>query len=44
MALTCTWVKDRTGALAMKWTVGEAPIRHRRKPHAPGVSEGRHRD
>ena len=44
MALTGTWVKDRTGALAMKWTVDEAPIRHRRKPDAPGISEGRHRD
>jgi hypothetical protein len=43
MALTCTWAKDRTGALAMKWTVDEAPARHR-KLHIPGISEGRHSD
>jgi len=42
MALTCTWVKDRTGALVMKWTVDEAPMLHR-KLHIPGISEGRHR-
>ena len=40
MAPTCTWVKDRTGALAMKWTIDEAPIRHRRKPEAPGKTAG----
>jgi len=44
MALTGTWVKDRTGALVMKWTVDEAPVRHRRHPPTPGISEGRHRD
>ena len=44
MALTGTWVKDRTGDLAMHWTVDEAPTRHRRKPHTPRISKGKHRD
>ena len=43
MALTGAWVKDRTGALVMKWTVDEAPMLHR-KLHIPGISEGRHSD
>jgi len=44
MTLTGTWAKTRTGALALKWTAGEAPVRNRRTPHNPGISEGRHRD
>jgi len=44
MTLTSTWINDRTGALVLKWTVGEAPVRHRRHPHHPGISEGKHRD
>jgi len=40
MALTCTWTKDRTDALVVKWPVDEAPMRHWRKPHAPGISIG----
>jgi hypothetical protein len=44
MTLTGTWAKDGTGALVMTWTTGEVPVRHRRKPHKPGISEGRHRD
>jgi hypothetical protein len=44
MASYCTWVRDRTGALVMKWTVGEALVRHRRKSHNPGISEGRQND
>jgi len=26
MTLTCKWIKDRTGALAMKWTGGEVSV------------------
>jgi len=44
MALTGTWVKDPTGALVLKWTADDAPVRHRRHPPAPGLSEGKHRD
>jgi len=42
--LSCTFVKDRTGALVMKWTVDEAPMRHRRTPHNPSIGEGRQND
>ena len=44
MASYCTWVRDRTGALVMKWTVDEAPMRHRRMPHNSVISEGRQND
>ena len=44
MTLTGTWAKHRAGALALKWAAGDAPVRHRRKPHNPGISEGRHHD
>ena len=26
MTLTCTWAKDRTGVLVMKWTGDEGPM------------------
>ena len=44
MTLSCAFVKDRTGALVMKWTVDEAPMRHRRTPHNPVISERRQND
>jgi hypothetical protein len=44
MTLTGTWAKHRTGALALQWTARDAPVRHRRTPPTPGISEGRHRD
>jgi len=42
MTLTGTWHRNPVGNLALKWTVGEAPVRHRHKPQ--NMSEGRHRD
>ena len=39
MTLTCTWVNDPAGALVMKWTVDDVPIRQRRNPQ--NISDGR---
>jgi hypothetical protein len=39
MTPTCKWVKDRADTLVMKWTIGEVPMRQRRKPQ--NTSEGR---
>ena len=44
MTLTGTWITNPDGTLALKWTAGQAPVRHRRKPHTPGISERSHRD
>jgi hypothetical protein len=37
MTLTGTWVNHPAGTLVLTWTTGEAPVRHRQKPHAPGM-------
>jgi hypothetical protein len=39
MTLTCAWVNDPAGALVMKWTVDDIPIRQRRNPQ--NISDGR---
>jgi hypothetical protein len=42
MTLTSTWIKNPAGTLVLKWTAGEAPVRHRHTPQ--NTSGGRHRD
>jgi len=42
VALTGTWIKNPAGTLALTWTAGHAPVRHRHKPQ--NTSEGSHRD
>jgi hypothetical protein len=46
MTLTGTWIKNPAGTppLILKWAPGEAPVRHRRNPHHPGISETKHHD
>jgi len=39
MTLTGTWIKNPVGTLVLTWTPSEAPVRHRHKPHRPGISE-----
>jgi len=41
MTLTGTWANTRTGALALTRAGGGAPVRHRRIPPNPGISERR---
>ena len=41
MTLTGTWIKTPAGTLVLKWTPGQAPVRHLHKPYAPGISETR---
>jgi hypothetical protein len=42
MTLTGTWATNPAGTLALTWTAGQPPVRHRHKPQ--NISEGRHRD
>ena len=44
MTLTGTWATNPAGTLVLKWTADEAPVRHRQKPRAPGISERSHHD
>jgi hypothetical protein len=43
MTLTGTWITNPAGTLVLKWTASEAPVRHRHRPHVPGISETSHR-
>jgi hypothetical protein len=42
MTLTGTWTTTPAGTLALAWTPGHAPVRHRRTP--PNTSRGIHYD
>jgi hypothetical protein len=42
MTLTGIWATNPAGTLALKWTVGHAPVRYRHKPQ--NISEGTYRD
>jgi hypothetical protein len=44
MTLTTTWATNRAGALALTWTTGHAPVRHRHTPHTLRISETSDRD
>ena len=39
MTLTGTWITNPAGTLALKWTAGQVPVRHRHKRHTPRSSD-----